>query len=150
MGKRYRALRAKRKAAAADLQTWLTERKERSQKAAEAARKERNSRPRGVDRVPEHLRNLGDHTYTPIASYEGDTRIQRRAWGVASRVRPERLPRETIFHKVDHEGNLTNEKVEVQPTKMPVRKVEVSRSGNVPYTNPARDEKPGARLKKRG
>lgn len=124
-----------------NIQDWFTKKAEASEKAAKEARKERNSQPRGVDRVPERLRNLGGHSYTPIAEYNDDNRASRRAMALMDRERPERVPRETIFHKRDNKGELTNEKVEVKPSKGPAAKPYMRRGSNVPYVNPRRIQK---------
>ena len=136
---RSKELKRKRKEAASDLQDWLTKRKEASKKRLEAEREDHKSQPRGVDRVPEHLKNLGEHSYKVTAETEDANHSSRRQTGKITRIRPVRIPRDTIFHQKDWTGELTDKKVPVEGTKGPIGPVNLRSGSNDSYVNHEKD-----------
>lgn len=117
--------KANQKEKSSNLQDWLTKRKEASEKAAKEARIERDKKPRGVNRVPEHLQGLTGATYKSDVHHNDDNYQTRRAMGKMRRDRYKRVPRETLpFYD------------KAESTKGPAQKVYTRGGSNQPYYKP--------------
>lgn len=127
-------LKAKRKAAAEELQNWLTERKEAAKAAIKAdTEKRRAARADKEAAHPEYV-DHGRATYKPVVEHEGLNHQTRRTMArFTVDRRPERVPREG----------------KSRGTKGPARKIKILPGINTPYVNPERDAKRAERRARR-
>lgn len=143
--KARRAAKDARREQSTNLQNWLTSRKEAAEKHLKEKREERKARREEVAARNNPPVSYGLHK--PIVEHSDANYASRRQMAKNVRLRPQRTPRDTIFHKVNWKGELTNEKVDMEGTLGPVAKVEVRRGSNQPHVNLNRDEKRGKKRK---
>jgi hypothetical protein len=128
---KIRDILRRQKAHGDDLRAWQEDNLVKSQKEVRINEATWRSQPRGVNRVPEHLRGLSVMS-TPVVEHYGDNRQMRRARAQALRAKSPVRQGLAKSHKLGG-------------TKLGMTVMETRPGTNQPYYNPARTEKKSRR-----